>query len=60
MTREANRKAMSECTAFIDDIRSHLGEKSIAALEAKENGKEVSHEKLGYKRDGGKWYPLAG
>jgi hypothetical protein len=51
---------MPSVTAFIDDIRSHLGEKAIKALEAKENGNEVTHGTLEYREQGGKWYSVAG
>lgn len=39
MTREERRQAMPTCTAFIDDIREHLGDP--IAITARENGHEI-------------------
>jgi hypothetical protein len=39
MTREERRKAMPECSAFVDDIRENFGEPTY--IHARENGHEI-------------------
>lgn len=39
MTREERRNAMPEVTAFLDDIRQHLGDPAF--IRASENGHEI-------------------